>query len=128
MYEVLRLQKETGNKFRWDGYVDGVNFKLYIPKWRVPEPTPITIYVRLFELSKTPGNNEGLTREKIEADPSLRSENIYAHIIRCNDHSKTVRFDPTGDYEDWEIGSPYIPESLLPKVDTKELIIEVKWK
>ena len=44
------------------------------------------------------------------------------------DHTQTVRFDPVGEPENWEIGSPYIPETILPDAAITELIIEIEWR
>jgi hypothetical protein len=38
---LMDPSKTTDNKLRWQADVEGVNFKLYIPKWRVPRPWPI---------------------------------------------------------------------------------------
>src|ERR1700680_1351555 len=47
----LDLVKSTERKLRWDENIDGTNFELYVPKWRVPEPMPPLISVRIFDAS-----------------------------------------------------------------------------
>ena len=45
MLHQMQPSKETDNKLRWEACDQ--DFKLYIPKWRVPQPWPIRIVVRL---------------------------------------------------------------------------------
>lgn len=127
MFEFLAYRKETENKYRWDADIEGVKFSLYIPKWRVPDGLPGTIYVRIYDVKDAPRDLPAYTRMQIEQQPGLREEKIIARIKRCRDHTKTVRFDPIGDPKNWEIGSPYIPDKILPKADITELIIEIEW-
>ena len=49
----LMPSKETDRKLRWATYVeeDETEFKLYIPKWRVPRPWPAVIRVSVREAS-----------------------------------------------------------------------------
>lgn len=128
MYEVLSFAKETENKIRWDCIANKAKFQLYIPKWRVPDPIPLAIYVRLYEVALAPPNIKTYSRQDIELKPFLRSENIFSHVKKSDDKTLTVRFDPIGNTQDWEIGNPYIPESILPSAEIEELIIEVQWR
>lgn len=128
MTEFLAYRKETENKFRWDTVIDGVKFSLYIPKWRVPETAPSTICVKIYPLAQWPAGAKKYTRSQIEQQPHLKREKIVAQVIKCRDHTKTVRFDPVGEPENWEIGSPYIPETALPDTAITELIVEIEWR
>jgi len=88
----LDLVKSTDRKFRWDEDIDGTNFELYIPHWRVPEPTPRMISVkiydatfisssRLLELGRRPGqlnHSDMLVLEKI----GLTAEQIREMYVR----------------------------------------------
>lgn len=125
MYEILEYQKETENKLRWGADVDGTPFELYIPKWRIPDPTPGKVLIRAQDKIKTTNQ---FTRDEIEQDPELRNKPIYAEITRITELTKTIRFDPIGDKNNWEIGSPYIPKSILPSEDTKKLYVVIEWK
>src|SRR6266542_2964848 len=117
MIEVALMapSKQTDNKLRWEADVDGVNFKLYIPKSRVPEPWPRRILVRVCDVDQQSGN------EAVQADDPSLERAITATVRRVRDHTDTVRFDPDGDPDDWKIGSPYIPKTLLPRPSTKNL-------
>jgi hypothetical protein len=44
-FVLMNPSKETENMLRWSDDIDGVNFSLYIPKWRVPKPWPSSILV-----------------------------------------------------------------------------------
>lgn len=44
---LMLRSKETDNKQRWAADVNGVEFKLYIPKYRIPDPFPPSIVVRI---------------------------------------------------------------------------------
>jgi len=47
---LMAPSKETDLKLRWEADVEGVAFKLYIPKWRVPRPWPTRILVRISDI------------------------------------------------------------------------------
>jgi hypothetical protein len=115
----MEPSKVTDNKLRWQTDVDGVPFKLYVPKWRVPTPWPRQILVRISScdgpVDRTRGRQDDLLRP------------IVTVVHRTSDHTGTVRFTPAGDPRDWELGEPYIPYSLLPEPTVKELVVEVEW-
>lgn len=126
--EFLAYSKETENKYRWDCDCDGVKFSLYIPKWRVPEPYPRTINIKLHPLGSGIVMGRKYLKEAYEKDLALRKRPIIARLKRTSDHTKTVRFDPDYNSQWWDIGSPYIPAHILPSPDIKEIYIEVEWK
>jgi hypothetical protein len=109
---VFDASSQTDNKLRWHATLDGVEFKLYIPKWRVPEPWPRTIAINLSPRREMVEDSPNLSREVVEQDPTVRAEPIVATVRRVSDHTETTRYDPVGDPREWEIGSPYIPHSL----------------
>lgn len=116
--------KETENKLRWDCYVDGTLFALYIPKWRVPKPWPKTIAVQIVQRRAECSDEANLTGEHLEADPTLSLEPIVATVRKVSVHTKTVRYDPIASV--WEIGSPYVPDSMT--FDSAELLrVIVNW-
>ncbi len=126
MMTVLTLSKETRNKIRWDAVVDDAQFELYIPKWRVPDPLPVRIFV---EVSHAESANEWkrydpLTPPSKEED---RNRPILALVERVCKQTKTVRFKPRGDPNNCEIGEPYIPFTLLPDPLADRVLIKVEW-
>lgn len=127
MHKVLEYSKATGGTFRWDAMVDDTRFELYIPNWRVPLPVPQRVRVEIF----LPGDNHpGLSQlkqgETISA-PGRRQSPIVVRVQRIEEHARTYRYDPIGDYKLREIGNPYIPKTLLPAEAPSELTISVEW-
>jgi hypothetical protein len=119
---LMAPSKETENKLRWETFVNDVRFKLYVPKWRVPLPWPMSVRVRVASLEdgKSSRPTAGQSSEDIESP-------IVVIVDRESDHSETVRFRPRGDQEDWQIGEPYIPYDLLPESSSQSLLIQVDW-
>ena len=129
MFEILAYKKGTENKLRWDADVEGTPFELYIPKWRIPDPAPGKVLIRIFFSKDKIRSNRQFTPSEIKRNPELKNQPIYAEVTRIREHTKTIRFDPIGDNSDWEIGSPYIPKSLLPADENiKKLCLVVEWK
>jgi hypothetical protein len=128
--EILAYKRETKNKIRWDANVDGTIFELYIPKWRIPDPAPERILIRIFLTDDNIETKDQYTPDEIKQDPELRNQPIYSELTRISEHTKTIRFDPIGNPNpnNREIGSPYIPKSILYREDIKRLYIVVEWK
>jgi len=126
MHEVLAYYKKTEGKFRWDAIVDDTKFEFYIPKWRVPSPTPRTIRVKIYR----PGEEHPLALEKRNENAinELLEMPINAKIAFTKEHTKTIRYDPIWDKKEWNIGSPYIPKSLLLPDIPKQLTLIVEWR
>jgi len=125
MLLVLEYKKETTNKVRWDNKYDGELFSLYIPKWRVPEEIPNTITVKLNTVDFYGDIISSYNEKEVKRNNELKNKKITAKIKRTSFHSKTVRYDPE-NIEKAEIGSPYIPKSLLEN-DMDEILLEVIW-
>jgi hypothetical protein len=123
---LLYFSKETENKVRWDQTFDDVLFELYIPRWRVHEPIPAAIKVSLF-LPPLPEPNKAVTPKLAVSNSDLCKLPILSHVKWHSNHSNTVRYDPIGDSDIWEIGSPYIPYSLLQDSDVETILICVQW-
>ncbi len=95
---LMDPSKETDNKLRWRADVEGVDFKLYVPKWRVPLPWPRRIIVTISALPREtsragraePADQGG--REPLERD-------IVAVVDRVREYTETVRFAPRGDLD-----------------------------
>ncbi|MCP6718642.1 MAG: hypothetical protein KJI71_00235 [Patescibacteria group bacterium] len=126
--EILaKWKKETDNKIVWVAQLEGVEFKLYIPKWRIPQPDPEEILIKIYSPSEKVGKEEFITKDDIQLNPKLKNNTIYSDIHRISEHTQTIRFDPDGDRENWEIGSPYIPKSILKGNNIDKLSIAVEW-
>ncbi len=110
--ERLEIEKETPNKLRWGKTIDRVPFEIYIPKWRVPEPWPRKIYVDIQALKTPSAMTSRLSEADVRNNPSLAERKIIAYIESYKEKEHTLRYQPLGDKETWEIGEPYIPYSL----------------
>ena len=124
---LMNPSKETDNKLRWQADVEGVSFKLYIPKKRVPRPWPVRILVRVSDVLDTAQRQDRTPASTRKLGSSPLERPIGAIVEKVSEHTETVRFAPRGDPKDWEIGEPYIPYSLLPSPSVKTLRIEVEW-
>jgi hypothetical protein len=130
-----KIIKETKNKIFWETVIDSVDregnpcqseFRLYIHKWRVPEPCPEIIYVKI-EPSQLQEKPNFLTIDEVLDDPSLRANPIVALIHAFKPHTVTLRYHPIGDHNEWEIGEPYIPYDLTHN-QSEYLKITIEWK
>lgn len=123
---LLESTKETDKKLRWGRETDdGVVFSLYIPKWRVPEPWPQRIYVKIELIGNAKSLKPRYTKEHFEEHPSLKTRPIVGVVRRVEEHTETLRYRPIGD-DEWEIGEPYIPYSLT--CDSAEYLkLTVDW-
>jgi hypothetical protein len=121
-FVFMEPSKETDHQLRWRADAEDHAFDLYIPKWRVPQPWPRRILVHIREvepsLKTSPANR---------SDPSSLERGITAIVRRVSDKSGTVQFSPEGDKDYWEIGSPYIPYSLLPTSSAAAVQVQVWW-
>ncbi len=113
---ILNLDKETGNKWRWNGDVNGVSFKLYIPNNVVPDPVPQRIGVVIIEGAESGHNNF----------PSRDSIGLRVLLEYKSDHIETKRYQPTGDSAEF-IGEPYIPSSMLSTPNPRRIGLIVRW-
>ena len=107
--ERLEIEKETPNKLRWGTTIDRVPFEIYIPKWRVPEPWPAKVYVKLKPIKSYSNLPNHLSEVEV---PSVTNRPVVAYVESYKEHKHTLRYRPIGDKETWEIGEPYIPYSL----------------
>ncbi len=132
MIEVALMDpsKETDNKLRQESNVDGVGFELYIPKWRVPRSWPVRIIVSIRNLFTDEGWTPSRPSIDVGQGDAAMERPIVAIVDKVKEHTKTVRFAPRGKREEWEIGEPYIPCSLLsdlsdPPPETIQIV--VRW-
>ena len=127
MIEMLLLEstKETEKKLRWGKEIGDTIFSLYIPKWRVPKPWPGKIYVDI-ESVESPKIRQYYTRAEIERKKELIKKPISSTIHSFEEHTKTLRYQPFGDKNDWEIGEPYIPYELT-HASAEYLKLTINW-
>jgi hypothetical protein len=145
----LDLFKSTEQKLRWDEDVDGTKFEFYIPKWRVPEPTPQMISVKIYDASSfdplhqlDPVQKFNLSKlgfkddEIREIDKWLPLQcvlephstwDITSVVEFAELHTKTARYRPILEPKYWEIGEPYVPISVLPSDLPRKLILRIRW-
>jgi hypothetical protein len=124
--DLFTSAKETDNKLRWDFIHDDTKFSLYIPKWRVPEPWPSTIYVGIMERREDGEDSPNMSASDVSDDPSIRSEPIVAMVTKYSEHTKTIRYQPVGSPDSWEVGEPYVPTSLTHN-ESESLRVIVCW-
>jgi hypothetical protein len=122
--------KETDNKYRWDAMVDNAPLEIYIPKWRVPDPYPQWISVQIFEPAASRCPIVVLhSKKEVEANQRLRLVPITAEVTFTEVKELTVRYDPVLVGNDArEIGSPYIPKTLLDDPPQTQLVIVINWE
>lgn len=120
---LMNPSKETDNKLRWWADVDGISFKLYIPKWRVPVPWPVRLEVVVDQQASSTSSVPKAPR----AGSSELEHSIIATLEKVQEHTETVRYRPSGDPESWELGEPYVPYTILPTPSPERLRIEVRW-
>lgn len=129
--KVCTYFKETDNKYRWD-YMEGkAPLEIYIPKWRVPVPCPQRIFVQIFEPEDSHCPPMTLHNKKeVDANQRLRVEPIVAEVnFKEKNHKLVVRYDPVLEGNNArEIGSPYIPKTLLDDPPQPRLIIVINWE
>jgi len=124
MLHPMQPSKQTENKLRWEAW--DPDFKLYIPKWRVPTPWPVRIVVRIdddprsFDSVPEPRSSESIRARDLDKP-------LVALLSKVQEHTQTVHFRPVGEPGTWEIGEPYVPFSFLPKPPPNQIRIEVLW-
>ncbi len=124
---IAKWKKTTENKIIWTAYLGSVPFNLYIPKWRIPEPVPEKILIKIFFSSEEVRDKKFISKTDIQLEPQLKRKKIYSDVHKFSEHSQTIRFDPNGESNNWEIGSPYLPKSILKGQDFKELSLVIEW-
>lgn len=78
---AMSLLNETDNKLRWEADVDGVSFKLYIPKWRVPKPWPDMVKV--------------VIDENVFETKAITGQQILAGSLICSIYDHPDAFEPS---------------------------------
>ena len=129
------MGKETKSKLFWSAMITSadqsgnpheVEFRLYIHKWRVPEPYPQTIYVKI-EPSQIQQKPKFLYVDEALENPDLRTKPIQAILHGFKRYPDTFRYHPIEDHTEWEIGEPYIPYDLTFG-EAGYLKLTIKWE
>jgi len=128
--KVCTFRKETENKYRWDYMEGNAPLKIYIPKWRVPALCPQRIFVKIFEPDDYHCPIITLhSKKEVKVNPRLRLVPITAEVTYKEDMTLTARYDPILEGNDArEVGSPYIPKTLLDDPPQPRLIIVINWE
>jgi len=128
--KVCTFKKETDNKYRWDYMEGNAPLEIYIPKWRIPATCPQRIFVQIFEPEDSHCPIMTLHNKKeVDTNQRLRFVPITAEVIYKEDMTLTARYDPVLEGNDArEIGSPYIPKTLLDDPPQTRLVIVVNWE
>lgn len=124
----LNYHKETENKHRWLIRTADLEFSVYVPKWRVPEPTPAYIRVTIVSNHDLPEKVAHLTFEDVNRNPERAKEPILVQLTPVEELTKTIRFDPVGDPDFWEIGSPYISKDVFEDGPPDPMWLSIRWE
>ncbi len=124
---IAEWKKSTDNKMIYSANVNRVEFKMYIPKWRIPDSIPNEILIKIYPPDEIIQNKRNFSRRDVEKDSFLKENVIHSEVYKVSVHTQTIRFDPKGNPLNWETGSPYIPKTLLREYDFEDLIIVIEW-
>ena len=97
------MSKETKSKLYWslmvtsadqNGNPHEVEFRLYVHQWRVPEPYPQTIYVKI-EPSQIQQKPKFLSIDEALDNPDLRTKPINAILHGFKRYPDAFRYHPS---------------------------------
>jgi len=131
---LLTPSKETPNKLRWSADQDGVPFNIYVPKWRVPEPWPRRIHVKLSDAGCRPDGPARVEPPPVIYELSqeeqinwMRKQQIEVDLQLERHHQDTVRYKLTGLPDTWHVGTCYIPQKLLTSSPPRQIRLTINW-
>ena len=119
----LLASKETDKKLRWGENPDGTGLSLSIPKWRVPDPVPMTLRVDAEE-SKVKKTTPRFSKRHIKEYPVLKTTPIIFQVKSFKSDTGTLQFKPVDI--DPEIADLRVPRGLT-KDEAKYLVLTVHW-
>jgi hypothetical protein len=123
--EKFYYVQETTSFYCWEYKQDKTISKLYIPKWRVPEPTPTIVNLSVGTHNEFEENK--ITERDILRNPQKKNLPIIVLAEKKSDHQYTVRFD-INNYNK-QINSLYIPYSFLEaNLDIEKVTIKIEWE
>ena len=124
MIELKLLgSKETDKKLRWAENPDGTGFALSVPKWRIPEPVPMTLRVDIEEC-RSKRNTPRFSKRHIKEYPVLKTTPIICLVESPKQDSGASRYKPVGIEP--EISNLCIPPGLTHS-NTRQLVLTVHW-
>lgn len=150
LHHDLHFAESTESNFRWEKSIDGTNFELHIPPWRVSQPAPQIISVKIYdathicaarlvvirgqfsprdmELLEQIGHhsqeNRGLPLRNIPR--GCKGNPIVSAVERYEIEENTVRYRPLGNLRNWAIGETCLPISQLADPYPERLILVVE--
>jgi hypothetical protein len=124
MIELKLLgSKETDKKLRWAENKDGTGFALSIPKWRIPEPVPMTLRVDIEEC-RLKRSTPRFSKRHIQEYPVLKTTPIICLVGVLASKAGNPRYLPAGIEP--EISGLSIPPGLTDS-NTRHLVVVVHW-
>ena len=150
LHHELHLAESSELKFRWEKDIDGTNFELHIPPWRVSQPTPQIISVKVYDATSisasrlmaiggqcSPRDMELL--EQLGHPPQQKEElllrnmqrggkqnPVVSAVERLETRENTVRYQPLGNARNWVIGETCVPISQLAEPYPERLVLLVE--
>ena len=126
--EQHKYRKSVVNSHIWINDSSVVS-KLYIKKWRSPDPNISKIINVTFSTVEDFEEEINYSEEDIVNNPALLETPIISNFIYFREHTETIRFKPTSEYAPFE--SFYMPKYFLRKLGLKDitdnnLILQIK--
>jgi hypothetical protein len=150
LHHELHFAESTELQCRWEKDIDGTNFELHIPPWRVAQPTPQIISVKIYDATAIsvsrlmviggqfgPRDMELLEQighpaqqeEELPLRNILRGRNenpIVSAVERFEIGEDTVRYRPLGNSRNWVIGETCVPISQLADPYPERLVLLIQ--
>jgi hypothetical protein len=122
---LFNVDKETPNKLRWVASPPHQDFKIYVPKWRVPEPWPRRVTVSIDAVDIRRGTP--LSKRDSRQQPSLRWHPVQVVMVIDEYHERSIRYAQEGDEDSWEVSHTYIPYALT-EGQSEKIVLTVSWR
>jgi hypothetical protein len=125
MYELLA--ERWPSTLCWAVRGEGEEILIYIPSWRVPQPIPRRIRVRIYENGE--GKLHGPPAAEEVAEPELdKRQAIVVRLLRKCTENDRVRFEPKGNPSSWPVGSLALPVGILRDKRIRDLSLAIDWQ
>ena len=80
MYEITAAFRKHNNNMSWVADIQGGEFQLYVPKWRIPEPAPKKILIKIFSPNEEINYKKSATKNQIKSNAKLKHGIIYSVV------------------------------------------------